>query len=305
MILADEPTGALDSTNAAHVLEIFSTLQSPERAVVMVTHDPTVARTAHRMISMRDGRIVGGRAHGGGASDERLRRPGRRRLVRAAGPEDPDPADHARPDHRRGRHGERRGTDRERQGRPAAAAVPTRAPTWSSSRPAGRSVRRTRPSRATPSSGSRTSPPSSSASATTNLSGVIALPIKGASTYYEAFPVPVRASDDALPSVLGVPVVSGRWLNTSDTRLHTSAVVLGEGIAKQYGYLPGGEPDHPPQRDQLRGGGRPRRRSPSTPSSTMPPSSPSGRRRTSSTPTASPTSSTSGPSRTPPRPPPT
>jgi len=78
-----------------------------------------------------------------------------------------------------------------------------------------------------------------SASATTNLSGVIALPVKGASTYYEAFPVPVRASDDELPSVLGVPVISGRWLNSSDTQLHTLAVVLGEGIAKQYGYLPG------------------------------------------------------------------
>ncbi len=77
------------------------------------------------------------------------------------------------------------------------------------------------------------------ASATTNLSGVIALPIKGASTYYEAFPVPVRASDDLLPSVLGVPMVSGRWLDASDTQLHTLAVVLGEGIAKQYGYLPG------------------------------------------------------------------
>ena len=59
MILADEPTGALDSTNAAHVLEIFSNLRSPERAVVMVTHDTTVAQTAQRMISMRDGRIVG------------------------------------------------------------------------------------------------------------------------------------------------------------------------------------------------------------------------------------------------------
>ena len=63
MILADEPTGALDSANAAHVLEIFKGLESPERAVVMVTHDPTVASTAHRKVSMRDGEIV---------SDERL-----------------------------------------------------------------------------------------------------------------------------------------------------------------------------------------------------------------------------------------
>ncbi|MGD0881326.1 MAG: ABC transporter permease [Acidimicrobiales bacterium] len=78
-----------------------------------------------------------------------------------------------------------------------------------------------------------------SASATTNLSGVIALPIQGAATYYEAFPVPVRAADVNLPSVLGVSMVTGRWLNGSDTRLHTLAVVLGEGIAQQYGYLPG------------------------------------------------------------------
>ena len=77
------------------------------------------------------------------------------------------------------------------------------------------------------------------ASATTNLSGVIALPIKGASTYYQAFPVPVRAADTNLPTVLGVPMISGRWLDGADTQLHTQSVVLGEGIAQQYGYLPG------------------------------------------------------------------
>jgi len=58
MVLADEPTGALDSVNAAHVLDIFRSLESPQRAVVMVTHDPTVAGTARRKVSMRDGRIV-------------------------------------------------------------------------------------------------------------------------------------------------------------------------------------------------------------------------------------------------------
>jgi putative ABC transport system ATP-binding protein len=58
MILADEPTGALDSANAAHVLEIFAGLGTPERAVVVVTHDLAVAATAHRKVSMRDGRIV-------------------------------------------------------------------------------------------------------------------------------------------------------------------------------------------------------------------------------------------------------
>ena len=58
MILADEPTGALDSANAAHVLDVFAGLESPERAVVVVTHDMTVADRARRKISMRDGRIV-------------------------------------------------------------------------------------------------------------------------------------------------------------------------------------------------------------------------------------------------------
>jgi putative ABC transport system ATP-binding protein len=58
MILADEPTGALDSANAQHVLEIFAGLESPDRAVVMVTHDTAVASMARRQISMRDGQIV-------------------------------------------------------------------------------------------------------------------------------------------------------------------------------------------------------------------------------------------------------
>jgi ABC-type lipoprotein export system ATPase subunit len=57
-VLADEPTGALDTANAAMVLDIFDSLQSPERAVVMVTHDLDVAARANRMVSMRDGRIV-------------------------------------------------------------------------------------------------------------------------------------------------------------------------------------------------------------------------------------------------------
>jgi putative ABC transport system ATP-binding protein len=58
MILADEPTGALDSANAEHVLEIFAGLESPDRAVVMVTHDTAVANMARRQVSMRDGQIV-------------------------------------------------------------------------------------------------------------------------------------------------------------------------------------------------------------------------------------------------------
>jgi putative ABC transport system ATP-binding protein len=58
MVLADEPTGALDSKNAANIMELFAALQSPDRAVVLVTHDHGVAATANRVVSMRDGGIV-------------------------------------------------------------------------------------------------------------------------------------------------------------------------------------------------------------------------------------------------------
>ena len=58
VILADEPTGALDSHNAENVLQGFGDLQSPERAVCIVTHDLHVAHAARRKISMLDGQIV-------------------------------------------------------------------------------------------------------------------------------------------------------------------------------------------------------------------------------------------------------
>ena len=58
MVLADEPTGALDTENAANVMEIFDSLKSPDRAIVLVTHDLEIAELTDRKISMRDGRIV-------------------------------------------------------------------------------------------------------------------------------------------------------------------------------------------------------------------------------------------------------
>jgi putative ABC transport system ATP-binding protein len=58
ILLADEPTGALDSKNAANVMEILQSLRSPDRAIVLVTHDVGIADSAARKISMRDGRIV-------------------------------------------------------------------------------------------------------------------------------------------------------------------------------------------------------------------------------------------------------
>lgn len=58
MVLADEPTGALDTRNAEMVMGIFDALRSPERATVIVTHDLEIAERMDRVVSMRDGRIV-------------------------------------------------------------------------------------------------------------------------------------------------------------------------------------------------------------------------------------------------------
>ena len=58
-MLADEPTGALDSANSARVLDLLRELvEQRQQTLVMVTHDPAIAATADRTISMRDGLIV-------------------------------------------------------------------------------------------------------------------------------------------------------------------------------------------------------------------------------------------------------
>ena len=66
LLLADEPTGALDSTNAANVMEIFRDLKDGSRAIAIVTHDPAVAASADRRVSMRDGKIVADEQLSGG-----------------------------------------------------------------------------------------------------------------------------------------------------------------------------------------------------------------------------------------------
>ena len=58
MILADEPTGALDTKTAKIVLDIFKNLQSENRAIVLVTHDLEIAEQMDRVVSMRDGKII-------------------------------------------------------------------------------------------------------------------------------------------------------------------------------------------------------------------------------------------------------
>jgi putative ABC transport system ATP-binding protein len=58
IILADEPTGALDTTSGEEILRIFSDLHHQGMTIIVITHDPDVAHHAQRIIWIRDGVIV-------------------------------------------------------------------------------------------------------------------------------------------------------------------------------------------------------------------------------------------------------
>jgi len=66
LILADEPTGALDARTGHDILTLFQQLNRDGRTVALVTHDREVGRQARRILSLRDGRMI---------ADERLARP--------------------------------------------------------------------------------------------------------------------------------------------------------------------------------------------------------------------------------------
>ncbi len=63
LILADEPTGNLDQKAGAEILDLFDQLHTQGRTLVLVTHDPAVARRAKRVVTLHDGAI---------ASDQRV-----------------------------------------------------------------------------------------------------------------------------------------------------------------------------------------------------------------------------------------
>ena len=58
LILADEPTGALDSEGGDEILELFERLHAQGQTILLVTHDQPVADAAARIVRMKDGRVV-------------------------------------------------------------------------------------------------------------------------------------------------------------------------------------------------------------------------------------------------------
>src|SRR5215204_6685574 len=64
ILLADEPTGALDSHTSMEIMDLFERLHSEGNTIIVVTHEHDIAKRAHRVISIRDGQIE---------KDERIR----------------------------------------------------------------------------------------------------------------------------------------------------------------------------------------------------------------------------------------
>ncbi len=60
MILADEPTGNLDSASSRDVLELIGDLNREGRTIVLITHERDIAARAHRVVELRDGQVVQG-----------------------------------------------------------------------------------------------------------------------------------------------------------------------------------------------------------------------------------------------------
>jgi putative ABC transport system ATP-binding protein len=56
-LLADEPTGNLDSNTGREIMNLFEHLHTTGHTIILVTHDPEVASHANRIIRLRDGRV--------------------------------------------------------------------------------------------------------------------------------------------------------------------------------------------------------------------------------------------------------
>ena len=63
LLLADEPTGALDSASGAQVMDLFQQLHQSGSTIIMITHDQGIAQHAHTIMNIRDGVLSGGAFH--------------------------------------------------------------------------------------------------------------------------------------------------------------------------------------------------------------------------------------------------
>jgi putative ABC transport system ATP-binding protein len=57
ILLADEPTGALDTHTSMEIMDLFERLHGEGNTIIVVTHEPDIAARAHRVVSIRDGLI--------------------------------------------------------------------------------------------------------------------------------------------------------------------------------------------------------------------------------------------------------
>ena len=78
LILADEPTGALDSATGTEIMSLFERLNRAGLTIIMVTHDETIAHRANRILRFKDGAVVGanGREWTNGSVPRRIRMAG-------------------------------------------------------------------------------------------------------------------------------------------------------------------------------------------------------------------------------------
>jgi putative ABC transport system ATP-binding protein len=58
ILLADEPTGNLDTTSGEEIIQIFEKLHERGHTILMVTHNPEISERTDRTVSLRDGRII-------------------------------------------------------------------------------------------------------------------------------------------------------------------------------------------------------------------------------------------------------
>jgi putative ABC transport system ATP-binding protein len=58
ILLADEPTGALDSKTSIEIMALFEDLYQKGNTIILVTHEEDIARHAHRIVKLRDGKII-------------------------------------------------------------------------------------------------------------------------------------------------------------------------------------------------------------------------------------------------------